>query len=166
MPSPPHPMLWNEFFFSWKLTHLGTSGVRVSRFEYQPQLPIATYLRQASYHSRVLLFLLNGDNHSVPLDSREIDQSIWKEINPEYHWKDWCWNWNSNTLVTSCEELIHWKRPWCWERFKAGREGDHRRWDGWVASPTQWTGFEQTPQDSEGQGRQACPWGFQESENT
>ena len=30
------------------------------------------------------------------------------------------------------------KRPWCWERLKAGREGDHRGWDGWMASPTQW----------------------------
>ena len=28
---------------------------------------------------------------------------------------------------------------WCWERLKAGGEGDDRGWDGWVASPTQWT---------------------------
>ena len=33
----------------------------------------------------------------------------------------------------------HWKRPWCWERLKAGGEGDDRGWDGWMASPTQWT---------------------------
>ena len=38
-----------------------------------------------------------------------------------------------------CEELTSWKRPWCWERLKAGVEGDNRGWDGWVASPTQWT---------------------------
>ena len=31
---------------------------------------------------------------------------------------------------------LHWKRPWCWERLKAGREGDERGWDGWMASPT------------------------------
>ena len=48
-----------------------------------------------------------------------------KEINPEYHWKDWCWNWSSNTLATWCEELTHWKRPWCLERQKAGG-GDDR----------------------------------------
>ena len=36
------------------------------------------------------------------------------------------------------EELTHWKRPWCWERLKAGEEGDDRGWDGWTASPTQW----------------------------
>ena len=32
-----------------------------------------------------------------------------------------------------------WKRPWCWERLKAGGEGDDRKWDSWMASPTQWT---------------------------
>ena len=31
----------------------------------------------------------------------------------------------------------HWKRPWCWERLRAG-EGDDRGWDGWMASTTQW----------------------------
>ena len=55
------------------------------------------------------------------------------------HWKDWCWIWNSNTLVTWYEELTHLKRPWCWERLKAGGEGDNRGWDGWMASPTRWT---------------------------
>ena len=30
------------------------------------------------------------------------------------------------------------QRPWCWERLKAGGEGDERGWDGWMASPTQW----------------------------
>ena len=54
------------------------------------------------------------------------------------HWKDWCWSWNSNTLATLCEELTHWKSSWCWERLKVG-EGDNRGWDGWMASPTQWT---------------------------
>ena len=52
-----------------------------------------------------------------------------KLINPKgnqswiFIWKDWCWSWSSNTLATWCEELIHWKRPWCWERLKA-EEGD------------------------------------------
>ena len=31
------------------------------------------------------------------------------------------------------------KKTWCWERLKVGREGDDRGWDGWIASPTQWT---------------------------
>ena len=40
---------------------------------------------------------------------------------------------------TWCEELTHWKRPWCWERLKVGGEGDDRGWDSWMASPTRWT---------------------------
>ena len=55
------------------------------------------------------------------------------------HWKDWCWSWNSNTSATWWEELTHLKRPWCWGRLRAGGEGDDRGWDGWMASPTQWT---------------------------
>ena len=42
-----------------------------------------------------------------------------------------------NTLATWCEELTHWKRPWCWEALGAGGEGDDRGWDGWMASLTQ-----------------------------
>ena len=57
----------------------------------------------------------------------------------DVHWKDWCWSWNSNTLATWCKELTHLKRPLCWERLRTGREGDDRGWDGWMASPTQWT---------------------------
>ena len=41
--------------------------------------------------------------------------------------------------ATSCEELTHWKRLWCWEGLGAGGEGDDRGWDGWMASPTRWT---------------------------
>ena len=38
-----------------------------------------------------------------------------------------------------CEELTHWKRPWCWERLKVGGERDDRGWEGWMASSTWWT---------------------------
>ena len=64
-----------------------------------------------------------------PLDCKEIKPVDLKSI-LNIHWKDWCWRWNSNTLATWFEELIHWKRPWCWERLKAGGEGDgwQMRW--------------------------------------
>ena len=55
------------------------------------------------------------------------------------HWKDWCWSWSSNTLATWCKELTHWKRPWCWERLRAGGAGGNRGWEGWMKSPSQWT---------------------------
>ena len=63
----------------------------------------------------------------------------WRRSDLGVHWKDWCWSWNSNILATSCEELTHWKRLWCWEGLGAGGEGDDRGWDGWMAIPTRWT---------------------------
>ena len=70
-----------------------------------------------------------------------------KEIQPVHPKGDQSWVFfgrtdaeaDSNTLATSCEELIHLKRPWCWERLKAGGKRDDRGWDSWMASPTQWT---------------------------
>ena len=73
----------------------------------------------------------------VPWTARRSNWSILKESDLNIHWKDWCWSWNSNTLATWCEELTHWKRPWWWERLKAGAEGDNRGWDDWMALLTQ-----------------------------
>ena len=76
-----------------------------------------------------------------PLDYKEI-----KPVNSKgnlpwifIHWKDWCLSWSSSPLATWFEKPTHWKRSWCWERVKAGGEGDDRERDGWMASLTQWT---------------------------
>ena len=74
----------------------------------------------------------------VPWTARS-KQSILRKSVLNIHWKDWCWSWRSNNLATWCKELTHWKRPWCWERLMVGGEGDNRGWNGWIASPTQWT---------------------------
>ena len=42
-------------------------------------------------------------------------------------------------FATWFEDPTHWKRPWCWERLKAGGEGDDRGCGGWMASLTHWT---------------------------
>ena len=36
-------------------------------------------------------------------------------------------------------KMTHWKRLWCWEGLRAGREGDDSEWDGWMASLARWT---------------------------
>ena len=90
-------------------------------------------------HQRIDAFELWRRLLRVPWTARRSNQSVLKEISPEYSWKDWCWSWNSNTLAIWCKELIHWKRPWCWERLKVVGEGDDRRWACWMASPTQRT---------------------------
>ena len=64
---------------------------------------------------------------------------FWRRLALGFLWKEWCWSWNSSTLATSCEELTHWKRLWCWEGLGAGGGGDDRGWDGWMASLTRWT---------------------------
>ena len=59
----------------------------------------------------------------VPWTARRSNQSILKEISPEYSLEGLMVKLNSNTLATWYEELTHWKRPWCWERLKAGEKG-------------------------------------------
>ena len=72
------------------------------------------------------------------------------------HWKDWHWSWNSNTLATWCEELTHWKRPWCFERWSTGGKGGDRGWNGWMASLIQWRWVWVTPAVGDGQGGLEC----------
>ena len=74
----------------------------------------------------------------VPWTARRSNQSILRKSVLNIHWKDWCWSWSSNTWATWCGELTHMKRPWCWERLKAG-ERDDRGWYGWIASLSRWT---------------------------
>ena len=71
-----------------------------------------------------------------PLDCRRSIQSILKEISPGCSLEGLMLKLK---LPTWCEELTHLKRPRCWERLGAEGEGDDRRWDGWMASLTQWT---------------------------
>ena len=73
----------------------------------------------------------------VPWTARRSNQSILKEINPEY---------SLEGLMLTLQYFGHlmgrtdsFEKPWCWERLKAGGEGDDRGWDGWMVSPTQWT---------------------------
>ena len=71
--------------------------------------------------------------------ARRSNQTIQRKSVLNIHWKDWCCSWRCNPLPTWCKKLTHYKRSWCWERLKAGAEGDHRGWYGWMASPTWWT---------------------------
>ena len=75
----------------------------------------------------------------VPWTARRSNRSILKEISPEYSLEVLMLKLKLQDVAPWCEELSHWKRPWCWERLKVGREGDNRGWDGWMASPAQWT---------------------------
>ena len=75
----------------------------------------------------------------VPWTARRSNQSILKEISPGCSLEGMMLKLKLQYFGHWCEELTHWNRPWCWERLKAGGEGDNRGWDGWMASRTQCT---------------------------
>ena len=75
----------------------------------------------------------------VPWTARRSNQLVLKEINLEYSLEGL-----TQKLKLQYSAHLMWradslKRPWCWEKLKAGGEGDDRGWDEWMASPTQWT---------------------------
>ena len=98
------------------------------------------FLYLCQYHT--VLMLLNcgvGEDSWESLGLQGDPTSpFWQRSAPGVLWKEWCWSWNSSTSATSCKELTHWKRLWCWEGLGAGEEGDDRGWDGWMASWTRW----------------------------
>ena len=75
-----------------------------------------------------------------PLDCKEI-----KPVNLKGH-QPWIYIGRTDAKAEApipwwiqCKELTHWKRPCCWERLRVEGKGGDRGWDGWMASPTQWT---------------------------
>ena len=106
--------------------------------------PVVMYGCEKLDHTEGLM-LKNWCFWTVMLEKTLESPLDWKEIKPVHpKWNQpWIFIGRTdavNTLATWCEEVTHfWKRPWCWERLKAGGEGDDRGWDGWMASPTRWT---------------------------
>ena len=90
-------------------------------------------------HRRIYIFKLWCWSRllGVPWTARRSNQSILKEISSEYSLEGLMLNLKLQYFGHLM--LAHLKRPWCWERLKAGGEGDDRGWDGWITSLTQWT---------------------------
>ena len=85
----------------------------------------------------------------VPWTSRRSNQSILKEISPGCSLENELWKSSfGKGMILKLKlqyfghlmwRVTHWKRLWRWEGLRAGGKGDDRGWDGWMASPTQWT---------------------------
>ena len=75
----------------------------------------------------------------VPRTARRSNQPILKEISPKYSLEGLMLKLKLQYFGHWCEEPTQWKRPWCWERLKAGGEGTDRGWNGWMVLPIRWT---------------------------
>ena len=75
----------------------------------------------------------------VPWMARRSNQSILKEISSEYSLEGLMLKLKLPILCSPDAKNWLWKRLWCWERLKAGGEGDNRGWDCWMASLMQGT---------------------------
>ena len=74
----------------------------------------------------------------VPWTARRFNQSILKEINPEYSLEGLILKLKLQNFGHLMQRTDSLEKTLIWERFKAG-EGDNREWDGWMSSPTQCT---------------------------
>ena len=75
----------------------------------------------------------------VPCTARRFNQSILKEISPEYSLEGLMLKLKLQYFGHLMGRTDSLEKTWCWERLKTRGEGDDRRWDGWMASPIQWT---------------------------
>ena len=115
---------------SWTAAYQAPLSMGFSRQECWSGLPLPSPMHEI--HS---LYTLER-----PLDCKEIQPVHSEGDQPwDFFGRNDAKSWNSSTLATSWEEMTHWKRLWCWEGLGAEGEGDDRGWDGWMASPTQWT---------------------------
>ena len=99
----------------------------------------------------------------VSWTARTSNQSILKEINLEYSLEGLMLK--LQYIGHLMQRLTHWKRPWCWERLKAGEEGDDMiGWHHWLNGHE----FQQALGVGDGQGSPACcsPWGRKELDKT
>ena len=90
-----------------------------------------------------ITLLYTWNKHNINYTSIKNFLNICKPINPKGN-QSWIFTGGTDAeaeapILLATKEPTHWKRPWCWERLKAGGEGGDRGWEGWMASPTQWT---------------------------
>ena len=130
------------------IQHMVTVGIRQLLFGLPRKLisltlftvtyyPVRAGLERRLSAKEVLLSNCDGREDSWESLRQQGDESILKEINPEY---------SLEGLLLKLQyfghlmgRATHWKRPWCWERLRSEGGADDRGWDGWMASLTQWT---------------------------
>ena len=75
----------------------------------------------------------------VPWTARRSNQSILEEISPGCSLEGLMLKLELQYFCHLMRRADSFEIPWCWERLKMGGKVDYRGWDGWMASPNQWT---------------------------
>ena len=101
----------------------------------------------------------------VPWTAKRSKQSILKEISPEYSLEGLMLKLKLQFFGYLMQRTDSLEKTLMLERLKAGGEGDDRGWDGWMASPTQWTWVWASSGSCWWSQSLACysPWGHKES---
>ena len=128
------------FATQWNVLCQTPLSMEFSRQEYWSGLPFPSPWIKKTECQRIDAFELWCWRRflRVPWTARRFNQSILKEIRPEYSLGGLMLKLKLQYFAHLIEELTHLKSPWCWVRLRAGGEGDDRGWDGWMASLTQW----------------------------
>ena len=100
----------------------------------------------------------------VPWTARRSKQSILKEISPEYSLEGLILKLKLQCRMQRTDSL---EKTLMLGKIKGRKIRDDRGWDGWMASPTQWTWVWQAPGVGDGQGSLACcrAWGHRIGHN-
>ena len=97
---------------------------------------LSTNIRSTHTHKKTINFN-NGDYSN---NCKIVTKILHKDVSTHINKREFIKNGKQLFLINvGFAKLTHWKRHWCWERLKVGGEADNRGWDGWMASPTQWT---------------------------
>ena len=136
--------------------------IKKQRYDFTYKGPYSQSYGFASSH--VWMWELNQKDWESFGQQADETSSSERKSTLDIHWKDWCW---SSSTLASREELTHWKRPWCWERWRTGREGVTKdEMVGWHHGLNRHE-LEQTLGDGEGQGTwHAAVHGVTESDTT
>ena len=151
----PNPDLQGSLYFRWG--SIAIYNLLISSSSTLEDQAVGPVFPLRILRLRELIWHIQGHTASM--------WQIWQWASPLEGQNYGCWaehqgGWHLGQ--STHHRVLFLKRPWFWEKLKAGGEGDNRGWDGWTASPTQWT----TPGVGDGQGVLAycSPWGRKESD--
>ena len=125
------PILWLKWLWLWVgITFLGSLsqwfledrwGFPGTLSDFQPLIVTI------SLKVKMVCLELQGNVDLIVSQKGDPTNPFWRRSTLGFLWREGCWSWNSSTLATSCKELTHWKRLWCWEGIGGRRRRGRQR---------------------------------------